>query len=392
MIKSSCRPDFRQNQATPLILHVIHHLTTGGLENGLVNLINKMPESAYRHAIVCVEDYSDFRDRIQRRDVDVIALHRSQIGVWKMQRELYSLCRRLRPAIIHTRNQSGLDALLPAWLARVPCRIHSEHGWDIDNIDGKKRKPALLRRLHAPLVDHYLTVSKHLADYLVTQVKIDARRITQIYNGVDTEKFYPSKNKAVDLLPKNFQGSDLIIIGTVGRIQAVKDQATLLRTFAALLTKHPNLRANLRLVIVGDGPLLTDLRQLADNLLVADLTWFAGAQKNIPDWLRLMDIFVLPSLNEGISNTLLEAMASGIPVIATQVGGNPELIEAERNGEFFACGDQQALLALLNRYIQDRELRLTHGGNSRQIVLQRFSMQAMVERYQQTYNRLCQGV
>lgn len=392
MIKSSCRPDFRQNQATPLILHVIHHLTTGGLENGLVNLINKMPESAYRHAIVCVEDYSDFRDRIQRRDVDVIALHRSQIGVWKMQRELYSLCRSLRPAIIHTRNQSGLDALLPAWLARVPCRIHSEHGWDIDNIDGKKRKPALLRRLHAPLVNRYLTVSKHLANYLVTQVKIDARRITQIYNGVDTEKFYPSKNKVLDLLPNSFQVSDRIVIGTVGRIQAVKDQATLLRTFAALLRKYPNLRANLRLVIVGDGPLLTDLQQLAENLLVADLTWFAGAQKNIPDWLRLMDIFVLPSLNEGISNTLLEAMASGIPVIATQVGGNPELIEAGRNGEFFACGDQQALLALLNRYIQDQELRSAHGENSRQIVLQRFSIQAMVEHYQKTYNQLCQSV
>ncbi len=391
MIKSSCISDFKQYRATPLILHVIHHLRTGGLENGLVNLINKMPESVYRHAIVCVEDYSDFRERIQRQDVDVIALHRSQIGVWKMQKELYSLCRRLRPAIIHTRNQSGLDALLPAWLARVPCRIHSEHGWDIDNIDGKKRKPALLRRLHAPLVSGYITVSKHLADYLVTQVRIDARRITQIYNGVDTEKFYPSSNKMVNLLPRSFQGSDLVIIGAVGRIQAVKDQATLLKAFAALITKRPNLRTNLRLVIVGDGPLLADLRQIAENSLVADLTWFAGAQENIPDWLRLMDIFVLPSLNEGISNTLLEAMASGIPVIATQVGGNPELIEAGRNGDFFACGDQLALLGLLDRYVQDQALRSTYGAASRQIVLQRFSMQAMVEQYQQIYDQFCQG-
>lgn len=186
---------------TPLILHVIHHLRTGGLENGLVNLINKMPESAYRHAIICVEDFSDFRDRIQHQNVEVIALHRSKIGVRQMQREIYALCRRLRPAIIHTRNQSGLDALLPAWLARVPCRIHGEHGWDVDNIDGKKLKPALLRRLHTPLVDGYITVSRHLANYLVNEVGIDTRRITQIYNGVDTEKFYPVENKASDLLP-----------------------------------------------------------------------------------------------------------------------------------------------------------------------------------------------
>jgi len=374
----------------PLILHVIHHLRTGGLENGLVNIINKMPESVYRHAIVCIEDFSDFRDRIQRQNVDVIALHRSRIGVRKMQWKLYTLCRRLRPAIIHTRNQSGLDALLPAWLARVPCRIHSEHGWDVDNIDGKKRKPALLRRLHAPLVHRYITVSRHLASYLATEIGIDDRQITQIYNGVDTEKFYPVKNKRIDLLPLDFQKSDRVIIGTVGRIQAVKDQATLLRGFAALLTKYPDLRARARLIVVGDGPLLVDLHQLASNLLIADLILFAGAQENIADWLRLMDIFVLPSLNEGISNTLLEAMATGIPVIATHVGGNPELVEAGRNGEFFACGDQLTLLTLLNRYVQDRELRLAHGAASREITLHRFGMSAMLKGYQQVYDQLRQ--
>lgn len=374
----------------PLILHVTHHLRTGGLENGLVNLINKMPESAYRHAIVCVEDFSDFRDRIQRQHVDVIALHRSRVGVWKMQQEIYTLCRRLRPAIIHTRNQSGLDALLPAWLARVPYRIHSEHGWDVDNIDGKKRKPALLRRLHAPLVHRYITVSRHLENYLVTEIGIDRQRITQIYNGVDTEKFYPAENKRLDLLPPDFQKPDRVIIGTVGRIQAVKDQATLLRGFAALLAKYPDLRDRTRLIVVGDGPLLADLHQLASSLQITDLTWFAGAQENIPDWLQLIDLFVLPSLNEGISNTILEAMATGIPVIATDVGGNPELVEARQNGEFFTCGDESALLASLRRYVQDRDLRLAHGAASREIALRRFGMSAMLEGYQQVYDQLRQ--
>src|SRR5579872_4525809 len=94
------------NEVAPLVLHVIHHLVTGGMENGLVNLVNTMPESSYRHAIACIEDYSAFRDRIRRPGVEVIALHRSRVGIWRTRRELFTLCRRLRPAIIHSRNMS----------------------------------------------------------------------------------------------------------------------------------------------------------------------------------------------------------------------------------------------------------------------------------------------
>jgi hypothetical protein len=111
------------------------------MENGLVNLINNMPTNAYRHAIVCIEDYSEFRKRITRKDVEVFALHRSQIGVWRLRHELFKICRRLRPNIVHSRNQSGLDALLPAKLAGVPHTIHGEHGWDIDDLNGFRKNP-----------------------------------------------------------------------------------------------------------------------------------------------------------------------------------------------------------------------------------------------------------
>ena len=128
-------------QSPPLILHVLHALHIGGMENGLVNLVNHLPATAFRHLIVCVEDFSPaFRARIQRPDVEVMALHRSQIGVWALRRALYALCRKRRPALVHSRNLSGLDAVLPARLAGVPC-VHSEHGWDIDNLQGRAFKP-----------------------------------------------------------------------------------------------------------------------------------------------------------------------------------------------------------------------------------------------------------
>ena len=382
--REGSRP-FVTTDARPLVLHVIHQLAMGGMENNLVNLINRMDAARFRHAIACVEDFSDFRNRLVKPDVDVVALHRSRIGVQRLRLELFRLCRRLRPAIVHSRNRSGLDALLPARLAGVRYRVHGEHGWDVEDLHGENWKLILLRRLHAPLVNRYITVSRDLERYLIQRVGIAARRVTQIYNGVDTERFSPSAGKPAGLLPASLAGTDLVVIGTAGRIQAVKDQATLLRAFAALLSAHPECRARLRLAIVGDGPLLGELRGLAASLGIAEATWMPGAVGNVPDVLRLLDVFVLPSLNEGISNTILEAMASRLPVLATARGGNVELVEDGQNGRLFEPGDVAALARLLGDYVGNPALRLAHADTARRRAVERFSLDAMVTGYQAVY-------
>ena len=373
----------------PLILHVIHHLMMGGMENGLVNLINNMPESRFRHAIACVEDYSDFRDRLTRSDVEIFALNRSRIGVWKMRIALFNLCRLLKPALVHSRNQSGLDALLPARLAGVRHCIHGEHGWDIDNLNGNEWKPALLRRMHSPFVSRYITVSENLEQYLVHRVGIVPRRVTQVYNGVDTERFAPCMKKSLDLIPTGFAQEDSIVIGTIGRLQPVKDQATLIRAFAELIKGYPEISARMRLVIVGDGPLSGYLRSLAATLGVDKQTWFSGALNEIPEVLRTFDIFVLPSLSEGISNTILEAMASGLPIIATAAGGNLELVQDGHSGLFFEPGNIASLTRLLADYSTNALLRHTHADTARRIVIERFSLIAMVKNYQSIYEQYC---
>ena len=374
--------------AAPLVMHVIHHLVTGGMENGLVNLINRMPGSVYRHVVVCVEDYSEFRQRIVPANVNVIALHRSRIGVWRLRREMYRLCRQLRPAILHSRNLSGLDALLPARLAGVPRAVHSEHGWEVDNLRGERWKPQLLRRLHSPLVDRYIAVSKDLERNLVGGVGIAAARVSRICNGVDTARFAPGADSLCDALPASFRGDSLVLIGTVGRIQPVKDQATLLRAFASMLEQRPALRATARLVVAGDGPLLADLRALATALGIAPLTWFAGTVTDIPRLMRALHVFVLPSLNEGISNTILEAMASQLPVLASAVGGNTELVSEGAGGALFQVGDTGALAAWLTRYVVDADLRQAQGRVARQRALDHHSLDLMVDAYRQVYDEL----
>ncbi len=375
-------------ESRPLIVHVIHHLVIGGMENGLVNLINRLPEDRYRHAVACIEDHSSFAQRIRRRDVEVIDLHRRSRGLWGVRRDLLRHLRLLRPAIVHSRGLSGLDALLPARLAGVPHCVHGEHGWDMDNLDGSSRRALWLRRLHSPLIDRYVTVSQDLRDYLVRRVGIADRRIQAICNGVDTEQFTPGP-PADDLgLPADFLRADVMRVGTVGRLQPVKDQATLVAAAALLLARWPQARPRLRLVLVGDGPCRDALAQQVQATALQDVVWFAGATHRVAEWLRAMHVFVLPSLNEGISNTLLEAMASGLPTLATPVGGNVELLEEGVSGRSFAPGQVETLAEHLLDYLQQPELRQAHGEGARARAEQRFSLRTMVGAYDALYGDL----
>ncbi len=368
------------------IVHVLHHLVIGGMENGLVNLINGLPHDEFQHTVVCIEDFSDFRDRIQRKDVQVLQMHRSRIGVHRLRWQLLNLFRRLRPSIVHSRAMSGLDALLPARLAGA-ATVHSEHGFDSD-AQAVDRKSAWLRRIHSPLVNRYITVSRHLHDMLVHDVGIASRRIDQVYNGVDISRFVPAVPPRRDLLPANLQGDHLVVLGTVGRARAVKDQATLLRAAAAVLAQSPHWRARLRVVLVGDGPMLSELQALAAEQRIADLVWFAGARHDVPALLQCLDIFVLPSLNEGISNTVLEAMATGLPVLATAVGGNVELVDKGVMGDTFAPGDVSALASRIAEYLDSPELVKVHGRASRARAEQCFSLQSMLAGYRSVYLKM----
>ncbi len=371
----------------PLVVHVIHHLVIGGMENGLVNLINHLPEREFRHAVVCIDDHSDFAGRIQRVDVDVVDLRRPSSGVWATRRALLRLLRERQPRIVHARGPSGLDALPPALLARVPSRIHGEHGWDSANRDGKRWKPVWLRRLHSPLVSRYVAVSESVKEYLVGTIGIAEHRITTISNGVDTERFRPGA-LPIDLgLPESFLQPGVVRVGTVGRLQPIKDQATLVAAASALLRESPQLRQQLRMIFVGDGPLRRALSEQAAAAGIAEIVHFTGSTDRVVDWLRALDLFALPSLNEGMSNTLLEAMACGLPGLTTPVGGNTELMDAGVTGSFFAPGQVAALTKLLHRYLTDSSLRRRQGAAARLRAEQRFSLRTMVDRYRELYRR-----
>ena len=375
----------------PLIAHVIYRLDVGGLENGLVNLINRIPPQRFRHAIVSLTDYSTFRQRIQRGDVPVFALNKppgnSPVTLFK----LWRLLKQLRPDIVHTRNLAALEGTLPAALAGVPVRIHGEHGRDVDDLDGSNTRRQFVRRLFKPFVHRYIAVSRDLGSYLQQSVGVPSARIAQIYNGVDSERFYPAGERREEVPCAGFAGRENFVIGTVGRMQDVKDQLTLARAFVLLMQGYPGAEQRLRLVMVGGGPLREKVRVLLANAGIEQCAWLPGERNDVARIMRSFDLFVLPSLAEGISNTILEAMASGLPVLATAVGGNPELIEPGVTGTLVPRNDAESMARAMHAYVESAELCRRQGSEARRTVERRFRMEGMVNAYMAVYDQLLEG-
>jgi len=360
-------------------------LVIGGLENGLVNLINRIPPNRYRHVIVCMTDYSDFSLRIRRDDVQIFSMHKKFGRDFGIYGTLYALFRRIRPDVVHSRNLTALDSLLPATLSGVPVRIHGEHGRDQFDPEGKNQRYRWVRRLHRPMISHYVALSKDLERYLREAIGVPRERITQIYNGVDTDLFHPSSDGRQAIGPYSDPG--YFVVGTVGRMQPVKDQLTLVRAMIELWRSDESARKRLRLALVGDGPLRAEIERLLRRENATDCTWIAGARDDVPHLMRGLDLFVLPSLAEGISNTILEAMASGLSVVATRVGGNPELVEEGKTGRLVLPADPRALVAAIHGYFVNPDVGRCHGSEARRIAEKRFGLDVMVKNYLDLYDR-----
>ena len=369
-----------------LIAHVVYRFDIGGLENGVVNLINRLPESSWRHAVLALTEVSPaFTQQVQRQDVQYLSLHKSPGHLWKLYPRLVRMFRELQPAVVHTRNLASLEAVVPAWAAGVPARIHGEHGRNAIDPDGARRRYQWVRRAYSPFVSRYVALSQDLERYLRNRVGIAASRIVQLYNGVDSDRFHPvvDAHPAIDDCP--FRSPAHWLVGTVGRMDHVKDQSTLARAFVQALRMNPAARDRMRLVMVGEGVLRAEAECILEQGGVRELAWFAGERSDIPEVMRGLDCFVLPSLGEGISNTILEAMACALPVVATRVGGNPELVEDEVTGRVVPAADPVALMQAIMSYFENPALARQHGRAGRNRVEESFSIDRMVDSYHELY-------
>lgn len=374
----------------PLVVQVVHRLDVGGLENGVVNLVNRTPPTRYRNAVVCLSGYGEeFRQRIRRDDVAVYSLDKRPGKDLPMYGRMWRTLHRLRPAVVHTRNLGTVDMQWVAAAAGVAGRVHGEHGWEASDPLGRSPRSLRIRRACRPVIQRYVPMSQDIARWLERDVGVAPARIRQLYNGVDTQAFQHAGPLPRDL-PWHAAAADppLFVVGTIGRLDPVKDQATLLRAVRLVREREPALAGRLRVIVAGDGPLRAPLAHLARESGLESCVWFAGRRDDTPAILRAIDVFVLPSINEGISNTILEAMASGRPVAATRVGGTPEIVADGVTGTLFAQGDVESLASTLLAYLRDPQLRERHGAAGRERAERHFSLQAMVDGYLSLYDEI----
>lgn len=363
------------------VLHVVYSFSIGGLENVIVQLINRLPADRFEHVVLSLTTISDFRDRVTQPHVRFIALEKPPGHAVPLYPRIWRLLRELRPDVLHTCNFAALELVPLGWLARVPLRLHAEHGWDAHDRNGKNLRHQRVRRFYRPFVSHFVGVSKEIDNYLGSAIRVSAPRRSLIANGVDTAQFSPAVGvrQAVPGCP--FEPGKHWLIGTVGRLQTVKNQPLLARAFVRLVQQRPQAADRLRLVVVGEGPLRGEIESILSAAGLPHLAWLPGARNDVPAVLRMLDVFVLPSQAEGTSCTLQEAMAIGLPVVATAVGGNPELVQQGHTGLLVPSDDEAALADALASLWDAPELARDMGQAGRELALRTLGLDAMVAEY-----------
>ena len=367
------------------VLHVIPRLGVGGTEHGLMKIMNGLAETEFEQRVCAVRGMdAAFAGRMNVTS-KAYTVGTSSPGFQFPLFRMAKIMRDFRPHIVHTRNFGALEGIAAARLARIPVAIHSEHGYELEIMGGLPlRRRALCHALFA-MTDTVFTVTKDLRDYHAKQSWTAPKKIAILPNGVNTEKFSPFRESAHDTRKALGIPPERIILGSVGRLVPIKDHATLLRA-AEILVRHGK---DIHVLLVGSGSEQTNLTaQAAATSELAGRTTFTGSSDKVPQLLNAMDIFVLPSINEGMSNTLLEAMSCGLPVVATRVGGNTELAEEGRSAYLFEARGAQSLSEILEHLVNSPEVRSELGTSARLRVLREFSLAGMVERYRDLYLRL----
>lgn len=368
------------------VFHVVNSLQVGGLEQVVVNLINSLNQDLYLHTICCIQQVGPMVSRL-KVPVNVYLIGKGAGADYLLPFKIAKIIKKEVPDIIHTRNWSAIDGLIAAIFSRANKLIHDEHGRDAADPNGDNRKRKLIRKILSHWVDRFVPVSKDLEDWYINSLSVPSDKIIRIINGVDTESFIPTRDKKTTRVNLGID-PESFVVGFIGRLDPVKDLVTLVKSFAQF-SSLSNLKTCLYIVGKGDEQHL--LQNLCNELGISSKVIFAGERSDIATVLQCFDLFALTSIAEGIPMAILESMATGLPVVATAVGGVGEVVTHGITGHLAPAKDVDAIASAFLHYANDSELLARHGANARERAVTEFSLIAMVARYDSLYKSLLAG-
>jgi sugar transferase (PEP-CTERM/EpsH1 system associated) len=364
------------------VFHLITELDIGGAQLALLRLLASQDRDRFVPIVACLYNGDGaVAQRIRALGVPVTDLGMTAKWRWDAFVRLYRLLRRERPTILHTwMFHANLPGRVLGTLARVPIIITSRRN---ENIGGVMRE--YLNRWTSCLDDRVIAVCELARQAEIKRARVSPEHVVTVYNGVDVERFSVAGGQAAAQARRVIGiPVEAPLVGSVGRLHSQKGFSDLLTALAQVRRRIPSVR----LFLAGDGELWADLEAQSRSLGLSEAVTFAGVRTDVPEILAALDVFVLPSLWEGMPNAVLEAMAAGLPVVATAVGGTPEVVVDGVTGLLVPPRDPDALARAIESLLRDPGLRRKMGQAGWKRVERCFSVEQMVRKTEYLYETL----
>jgi sugar transferase (PEP-CTERM/EpsH1 system associated) len=359
--------------------HVVHRMGIGGMERVVATLVEGVDKKEFTSSVYALAGGGDLMRELEEKGYGTRILAKGPGFDPFLPLRLARLFRQDGIDIVHCHNFGAFAyGALGARMARVRGVVYTAHG----PVFPSRGRQAFFQRL--PLADRVVTVSEYLRRGAVEEGGLDPSKVVTIRNGVDYGKYAKGDtSKAGERRREIGAGDSEAVIGVVARLSPEKDHATLLKAFASVCAG----RSGVRLVVVGDGELMPQLKEMCRALRIEECTVFLGERTDVADLLGALDVFVLSSKDEGLGITLLEAMAAGVPVVATSVGGVPEIVEHGVTGIMVPSGDDAVLADAIAWVLGHRETAAEMALRAGDRVAERFTIDRMIESYESLYRK-----
>ena len=372
------------------VAYIVNSFAMGGLERCVARLVNGLDPQVFETTVICLSETGAAEHWIERPDVSIVELHKSGRNGLGMIRRLAHELRNRRIDIAHSHNWATLieTSVARKW-AKTPVHVHAQRGMFFHGKEDGRVKNTIRRaatRWATNRADCLVVVADAVRDYWLKEFGRGRVPIELITNGVDVPDYDHNCETAKRLRAELNIGPRDFVIGSVGRLVPVKSFETLVEAASRLRSRGHN---HVHVVLVGDGPERGTLSQLAQSTQIGDRFHLVGEADNVGDWLKTMQLYVNCSLSEGMSQSILEAMAMGLPMVVTDAGANRVLVNGSDGcGDVVPCGNAEAFADAIERYVLSPELCRTRSAGALARHTAHYAVGRMLDEYAQLYRKL----